>query len=116
MQAIGLEMPNVWTNMGWALRQDNDPDGARSSFQATLRMSRRNGDRSGMASAWRAWPRTRATGTGRPRSTASRKPSSTPLGNRGRSLKRAIAGTASARCAPTSAKTSSTEPMPWAWR
>jgi predicted ATPase/class 3 adenylate cyclase len=51
MQAIGLEMPNVWTNMGWVLRQDNDPDGARSSFEAELRMSRRNGDRSGMAYA-----------------------------------------------------------------
>ncbi len=51
MQAIGLESPNVWTNIGWALRQDNDPDGARSSFEATLRMSRRNGDRNGMAYA-----------------------------------------------------------------
>ena len=51
MRAIGLESPNVWTNMGWALRQDNDPGGARSSFEATLRMSRRNGDRNGMAYA-----------------------------------------------------------------
>ena len=33
------------------LRQDNDPDGARSSFEAALRMSRRNGDRSGIAYA-----------------------------------------------------------------
>ena len=51
MRAIGLESPNVWTNMGWALRQDNDPGRARSSFEATLRMSRRNGDRSGIALA-----------------------------------------------------------------
>ena len=33
------------------LRQDNDPDGARSNFEAALRMSRRNGDRNGMAYA-----------------------------------------------------------------
>ena len=38
-------------NMGWVLRQDSDPDGARSSFEAALRMSRRNGDRSGIAYA-----------------------------------------------------------------
>ena len=51
MQAIGLESPNVWTNMAWVLRQDNDPDGARSNLEAELRMSRRNGDRNGMAYA-----------------------------------------------------------------
>jgi hypothetical protein len=33
------------------LRQDNDSDGARSSFEAVLRMSRRNGDRFGIAYA-----------------------------------------------------------------
>jgi hypothetical protein len=33
------------------LRQDNDPGGARSSFQAALRISRRSGDRSGIAYA-----------------------------------------------------------------
>jgi hypothetical protein len=33
------------------LRQDNDPDGARSSFEAAVRISRRNGDRFGIAYA-----------------------------------------------------------------
>ena len=30
-------------NMGWVLRQDNDPGGAQASFEAALRISRRNG-------------------------------------------------------------------------
>ena len=38
-------------NLGWVLRQDSDPDGARSIFEAALRMSRRNGNRSGIAYA-----------------------------------------------------------------
>src|SRR5262249_40891939 len=38
-------------NMGWVLRQDNDPDAARERFQAVLRISRRDGDRSGIAHA-----------------------------------------------------------------
>jgi hypothetical protein len=29
--------------MGWVLCQDNDPDGARASFEAALRISRRSG-------------------------------------------------------------------------
>jgi hypothetical protein len=37
--------------MGWVLRQDNDPDGARASFEAVLRMGRHNGDRYGIAYA-----------------------------------------------------------------
>ena len=37
--------------MGWVLRQDNNPDGARASFEEVLRMSRRNGDRYGIAYA-----------------------------------------------------------------
>ena len=37
--------------MGWVLRQDNDPGGARSSFAAALRISRRNGDRAGVGYA-----------------------------------------------------------------
>jgi tetratricopeptide (TPR) repeat protein len=41
----------VSVNMGWVLRQDNDPDGARASFGAVLRTSRRNGDRYGIAYA-----------------------------------------------------------------
>jgi hypothetical protein len=81
-------------------RQDHDPDGARSSFVAALRISRHIGDRSGIAYAslglaclaadagdWRRGPY----------STASRKRSSTQPGNRGRSLKHATARTASPR-------------------
>ena len=51
MRAIGYENAHVLTKMGWVLRQDNGPDGARSSFEAGLRMSRRNGDRAGIAYA-----------------------------------------------------------------
>jgi predicted ATPase/class 3 adenylate cyclase len=51
MRAIGDKSPHLSINMGWVLRQDNDPDGARSSFEAALRTSRRNGDRSGIAYA-----------------------------------------------------------------
>jgi predicted ATPase len=64
---------------------------------------------------WPASPPTRATGAGRPYSTASRKPSSTQPGNRGRSLKHATARTASPRSAPVSASSSSSRPIPWAW-
>jgi non-specific serine/threonine protein kinase len=45
-QGLGLSV-----NMGWVLRQDNDPDGAQASFEAVLRMGRRNGDRYGIAYA-----------------------------------------------------------------
>ena len=51
MREIGDKGFDVPVNMGWVLRQDNDPDGARSSFQEALRISRRNGDRNGMAYA-----------------------------------------------------------------
>jgi tetratricopeptide (TPR) repeat protein len=51
MPAIGEQNLNLPINMGWVLRQDNDPDGARSSFEAALRMSRRKGDRFGLAYA-----------------------------------------------------------------
>ena len=51
MQAVGSETMDLPVNMGWVLRQDNDPDGARSSFEAALRISRRNGDRFGIAYA-----------------------------------------------------------------
>ena len=37
--------------MGWVLRQDNNLDGARASFEEVLRVSRRNGDRYGIAYA-----------------------------------------------------------------
>jgi predicted ATPase/class 3 adenylate cyclase len=50
-QAIGPGSYHVASNLGWVLRQDGDPDGARSSFGAALRMSRRTGDRPGIAYA-----------------------------------------------------------------
>jgi predicted ATPase/class 3 adenylate cyclase len=51
MRAIGAEILDVPINMGWVLRQDNDPDGALSSFAAALRLSRRIGDRTGIGYA-----------------------------------------------------------------
>jgi predicted ATPase/DNA-binding XRE family transcriptional regulator len=51
MRAVGGETMDLPVNMGWVLRQDSDPDGARSSFEAALRISRRNGDRFGIAYA-----------------------------------------------------------------
>jgi predicted ATPase/class 3 adenylate cyclase len=51
MQAIGDENPHLSVNMGWMLRQDHDPAGARASFQAALRVTRRHGDRPGIAHA-----------------------------------------------------------------
>ena len=51
MQVIGEENSHVIMNKGWVLRQENDPEGARSTFEAVLRISRRNGDRSGLAYA-----------------------------------------------------------------
>jgi predicted ATPase/class 3 adenylate cyclase len=52
MRAIGQKNnSNVPTNQGWVLRQENDTEGARPIFEAALRISRRNGDRSGLAYA-----------------------------------------------------------------
>ena len=51
IQAIGAEILDLPINMGWVLRQDNDPGGARSSFAAALRISRHNGDRAGVGYA-----------------------------------------------------------------
>jgi predicted ATPase/class 3 adenylate cyclase len=48
---IGGEHFDLSINMGWVLRQDNDPEAARASFHTVLRMSRRDGDRSGIAYA-----------------------------------------------------------------
>jgi predicted ATPase/class 3 adenylate cyclase len=50
-QAVGGQDVSASINMGWVLRQDNDPNGARASFEAGLWMSRRNGDRYGIAYA-----------------------------------------------------------------
>jgi predicted ATPase/class 3 adenylate cyclase len=51
MREIGDKGANVSLNMGWVLRQDNDPGAARSSFEEALRISRRNGAHSGIAYA-----------------------------------------------------------------
>jgi hypothetical protein len=51
MRASGEEGIDLSINMGWVLRQDRDPDSARSSFQAALRMSRHAGDQTGIANA-----------------------------------------------------------------
>jgi tetratricopeptide (TPR) repeat protein len=50
-QTVGGQDLSASINVGWVLRQENDPDGARSSFEAALRISRRNGDRYGIAYA-----------------------------------------------------------------
>jgi len=51
MRQAGVKDLGVSINLGWVLRHDNDPDGARSSFGSVLRVSRRNGDRYGIAYA-----------------------------------------------------------------
>jgi tetratricopeptide (TPR) repeat protein len=50
-QAIGEKNYIVSVNLGWVLREESNPDGARSAFEAGVRMSRRNGDRAGIACA-----------------------------------------------------------------
>ena len=50
-QRIGFKDTRVSLNLGWVLRAEADPDSARSTFEAALRMSRRNGDNNDMAYA-----------------------------------------------------------------
>jgi predicted ATPase/class 3 adenylate cyclase/DNA-binding SARP family transcriptional activator len=50
-QAIGQRDHTPLVNLGWVLRLDGDPDGARSSFSAALRSCRRHGDHLGAAYA-----------------------------------------------------------------
>ena len=86
MEAIGENSGPLSVNLGWVLRQESDPHGARSMFDAGLRTARRNGNRpaSGTpASAWRAWPRTAGPGTGQVGCTAPRRPFSTGRGAMG---------------------------------
>jgi predicted ATPase/class 3 adenylate cyclase len=49
-QQIGYQDPVVMLNLGCVLRAEGDPDGARSLFEASLRINRRNGDNWAMAS------------------------------------------------------------------
>jgi len=51
MQANGATSHQVLVNLGWVLRQEGDPDAAGARFGAGLRLSRRSGDRSGLAYA-----------------------------------------------------------------
>jgi hypothetical protein len=51
MRAIGDDSNYLSVNMGWVLREDHDPGGARASFQAALRIGRRRGDRFSIAYA-----------------------------------------------------------------
>jgi len=51
MRAIGHDSHSVPLNRGWMLREENDTEGAQSMFEAALRISRRNADRSGLACA-----------------------------------------------------------------
>jgi predicted ATPase/DNA-binding XRE family transcriptional regulator len=52
LQAIGGVLSHFLTlNLGWVLREESDPDGARSMFEAALRISRRNRDRICQAAA-----------------------------------------------------------------
>jgi predicted ATPase/class 3 adenylate cyclase len=50
-RAMGDEDTFEPINMGWVLRQEHDPAGARSNFQAALRISRRTGHRFYIANA-----------------------------------------------------------------
>jgi tetratricopeptide (TPR) repeat protein len=49
MPEIGEKSHHVTVNLGWVLRQENDTDGARARFEASLRISLRNGERVGVA-------------------------------------------------------------------
>ncbi len=51
MQEIGLKSHFVSTGLAWVLRQEGDLASARSGFAEGLQVSRRNGDRSGLAYA-----------------------------------------------------------------
>jgi predicted ATPase/class 3 adenylate cyclase len=48
---IGREDVRVSVTLGWVLRAERDPDAARSTFEAVLRLGRRNGDSIAVASA-----------------------------------------------------------------
>ena len=50
-QATGQESPAAAANLGWARREEGNHDGARSSFEASLRIGRRSGEQPIMACA-----------------------------------------------------------------
>jgi predicted ATPase/class 3 adenylate cyclase len=51
MEEIGLTSHFVPINLAWVVREEGDLPGARSRFEKALRVSRRSGDRSGLAYA-----------------------------------------------------------------
>jgi predicted ATPase/class 3 adenylate cyclase len=51
MQDIGADNQFVSVNLGWVLRQESDPHGARAIFETGLRRSRRSGERAALAYA-----------------------------------------------------------------
>jgi predicted ATPase len=50
-RATGQENPAVAANLGWAQREEGNPQEARSSFQASLRIARRSGEQPVIACA-----------------------------------------------------------------
>ena len=50
-RATGQRTEAVATNLGWVQREEGDPEGARSSFQASLRLCRRSGEQPVIACA-----------------------------------------------------------------
>ena len=50
-RATGVEIPAAATNLGWVQREEGNPDGARSSFEASLRVARRSGEQPVIACA-----------------------------------------------------------------
>jgi predicted ATPase/class 3 adenylate cyclase len=50
-RATGQENPAAAANLGWAQREEGNHDGARSSFEASLRIGRRSGEQPIMACA-----------------------------------------------------------------
>jgi hypothetical protein len=119
MQAIGEYTAALPVNLGWALREEGDPDAARSLFGAGLRTTRRNGDHAGIAYAnlglaYLAADRGDWHQAGVLHGVA--QAFSTGPKNHGRTPRHAIAGKASMTRGAASARTSSTRPAPRAWR
>ena len=50
-RATGQETGAVAANLGWVQREEGNPEGARSSFQASLRLCRRSGEQPVIACA-----------------------------------------------------------------
>ena len=50
-RATGQENPAAAANLGWAQREEGNPQEARSSFQASLRIARRSGEQPVIACA-----------------------------------------------------------------